>query len=338
VMHDGRLEQRASHLERTAENRMMLFSGRGYPELADSIAERLDVDLGEVEITKFSNGEMYARYEESVRGADVFIIQSLGEPVNDNLMELLVMIDAAKRASAASIVAVIPWYAYSRQDRKSKPREPVTARLVANMIQVAGAARVMTMDLHVGQIEGFFTFPVDHLTAMHTFVDHFVGRGFRDAEDAVVVAPDTGEVKVARRLAGHLGLPLAIVNKIRRQPGQSEVTHVIGELEGRRAIMIDDIIDTGGTTVRAAESLLEEGATEVYAAATHAVFSGPAYERIEESPIKEVVVTDTLPLKRDEPQSKIHVLTIAPILANTIRNVFSDDSVSEVFMGENQLF
>jgi ribose-phosphate pyrophosphokinase len=337
-MHDGRLEQRASHLERTAENRMMLFSGRGYPALADSIAERLDVDLGEVEITKFSNGEMYARYEESVRGADVFIIQSLGEPVNDNLMELLVMIDAAKRASAASIVAVIPWYAYSRQDRKSKPREPVTARLVANMIQVAGAVRVMTMDLHVGQIEGFFTFPVDHLTAMHTFVDHFVGRGFRDAEDAVVVAPDTGEVKVARRLAGHLGLPLAIVNKIRRQPGQSEVTHVIGELEGRRAIMIDDIIDTGGTTVRAAESLLEEGATEVYAAATHAVFSGPAYERIEESPIKEVVVTDTLPLKRDEPQSKIHVLTIAPILANTIRNVFSDDSVSEVFMGENQLF
>ena len=338
MMHDGRLEQRASHLERTAENRMMLFSGRGYPALADSIAERLDVDLGEVEITKFSNGEMYARYEESVRGADVFIIQSLGEPVNDNLMELLVMIDAAKRASAASIVAVIPWYAYSRQDRKSKPREPVTARLVANMIQVAGAVRVMTMDLHVGQIEGFFTFPVDHLTAMHTFVDHFVGRGFRDAEDAVVVAPDTGEVKVARRLAGHLGLPLAIVNKIRRQPGQSEVTHVIGELEGRRAIMIDDIIDTGGTTVRAAESLLEEGATEVYAAATHAVFSGPAYERIEESPIKEVVVTDTLPLKRDEPQSKIHVLTIAPILANTIRNVFSDDSVSEVFMGENQLF
>jgi ribose-phosphate pyrophosphokinase len=338
MMQDGRLRQKDSHLERTAENRMILFSGRGYPELADSIAERLDLNLGEVEITKFSNGEMYARYEESVRGADVFIIQSLGEPVNDNLMELLVMIDAAKRASAASIVAVIPWYAYSRQDRKSKPREPVTARLVANMIQVAGAARVMTMDLHVGQIEGFFSFPVDHLTAMHTFVDHFVGRGFRDAEDAVVVAPDTGEVKVARRLAGHLGLPLAIVNKIRRHPGQSEVTHVIGDLEGRRAIMIDDIIDTGGTTVRAAESLLEEGATEVYAAATHAVFSGPAYERIEESPIKEVVVTDTLPLKRDEPQSKIHVLTIAPILANTIRNVFSDDSVSEVFMGENQLF
>jgi ribose-phosphate pyrophosphokinase len=337
-MHDGQLEQRNSHLERTSENRLLLVSGRGYPELAECIAERLDVDLSEVVLTRFSNGEMYARYGQSVRGADVFIVQSLGEPVNDNLMELLVMIDAAKRASAASIVAVIPWYAYSRQDRKSKPREPVTARLVANMIQVAGADRVMTMDLHVGQIEGFFSFPVDHLTAMHTFVDHFVGQGFRDAEDAVVVAPDTGEVTVAQQLANHLGLPLAIVNKIRRHAGHSEVTHVIGDLEDRRAIMIDDIIDTGGTTVRAAERLLEEGATEVYAAATHPVFSGPAYEQIAESSIKEVVVTDTLPLKRGEPRAKIRVLTIAPILANTIRNVFSDDSVSEVFMGENQLF
>jgi ribose-phosphate pyrophosphokinase len=325
-------------LERTAENRLLLFSGSGFPELAESIAARLDLDLGEVELTKFSNGEMYARYEQSIRGADVFIVQSLGEPVNDNLMELLVMIDAANRASAESIVAVIPWYAYSRQDRKSKPREPLTARLVANMIQVAGADRVMAMDLHVGQIEGFFSFPVDHLTAMHTFVDYFTSQGFREAEDAVVVAPDTGEVRVAKRLADHLGLPWAIVNKIRRQPGQSEVTHVIGDLEGRRAIMIDDIIDTGGTTVGAAESILEEGAIEVHAAATHAVFSGPAYERLEESPIKEIVITDTLPLKRDEPRNKIRVLTIAPILANTIRNVFSDESVSGVFMGENQLF
>jgi ribose-phosphate pyrophosphokinase len=326
------------YLERIEENRLLLFSGSGYPELAEQIADRLDVSLGEVELTQFSNGEMYARYEQSIRGADVFIVQSLGEPVNDNLMELLVMIDAARRASAERIVAVIPWYAYSRQDRKSKPREPITARLLANMIQVAGADRVMAMDLHVGQIEGFFSFPVDHLTAMHTFVDYFVGQGFRDAEDAVVVAPDTGEVKVAKRLADHLGLPWAIVNKLRRRAGQSEVTHVIGDLEGRRAIMIDDIIDTGGTTVGAAESLLEEGATEVYAAATHPVFSGPAYERIEESPIKEVVVTNTLPLKRDEPRDKIRVLTIAPLLADTIRNVFSDASVSEVFMGENQLF
>ena len=329
---------RNGHLERTAENKLLLFSGSGYPKLAESIAERLDVDLGEVEITKFPGGEMYARYGQSIRGADVFIVQSLGEPVNDNLMELLIMVDAATRASAGSIVAVIPWYAYSRQDRKTKPREPITARLVANMIVTAGANRVMTMDLHVGQIEGFFSFPVDHLTAMHTFVDYFTGQGFKDAEDAVVVAPDTGEVKVAKRLADHLGLPWAIVNKLRRQTGQSEVTHVIGDVEGRQAILIDDIISTGGTTVGAAESILDCGATEVYAAATHPVFAGPAYERLEESPIKEVIVTDTLPLKKDKPRDKIRVLTIAPLLANTIRNVFSDESVSEVFMGENQLF
>ncbi len=327
-----------SHLELTAEKRLLLFSGSGYPELAEKIAERLDVSLGEVQLTQFSGGEMYARYEQSIRGSDVFIVQSLGEPVNENLMELLIMVDAARRASAERTVVVIPWFAYSRQDRKTKPREPITARLVANMIQVAGANRVMTMDLHVGQIEGFFSFPVDHLTAMHTFVDYFVEQGFRDADDAVVVAPDTGEAKVAKRLADHLGLPWAIVNKLRRQVQQSEVTHIIGDVEGKRAIMIDDIVDTAGTLVRAAEKLLEYGATEIYAAATHPVLSGPAYERLENSPIKELVVTDTLPLKRGEPHDKIHVLTIAPILANTIRNVFAEESVSEVFMGENQLF
>src|SRR5215211_748327 len=326
------------YLTQTTEKRLMIVSGQGYPELSERIAERLDMELSRVELMEFPNGELYARYLESVRGADMFIVQSLCDPVNENLMQLLIMIDAAKRASAKRIVAVIPWYAYSRQDRKTKPREPITARLIANMIQIAGADRVMTMDLHVGQIEGFFSFPVDHLTAMHTFVDHFTDQGFRDAEDAVVVAPDTGEVKVAKRLADHLRLPWAIVNKIRRQPGQSEVTHVIGDLEGRRAIMIDDIIDTGGTTVGAAESILDCGATEVYAAATHPVFSGPAYERLAESPIKEVVVTDTLPLKSGKPRNKINVLTIAPLLANTIRNVFFEDSVSEVFMGENQLF
>lgn len=326
------------HIAHNAEKRLMLFSGQGYPELSERIAERLDLELGEVELTRFANGEMHARYLESVRGSDVFIIQSLCQPVNRNLMELLIMIDAAKRASAESVVAVIPWYAYSRQDRKTKPREPITARLVANMIQTAGADRVMTMDLHVGQIEGFFNFPVDHLTAMHTFVDYFVEQGFRDAPDAVVVAPDTGEVKVAKRLADHLGLPWAIVNKMRRGPGESEVTHVIGEVSGKRAILIDDIIDGGGTTVGAAERLVEEGVTEVYAAATHAVFSGEAYRRIDDSPLEEVVVTDTLPLKDDEPRSKIRTLGIAPILASTVKNVFTDDSVSEVFMGENQLF
>ncbi len=330
-MHNGYLMQ-------TTQKRLMLFSGEGYPRLAERIADRLDLDLGNVDLQRFPSGEMYARYLDSVRGADVFIIQSLGAPVNRNFMQLLVMIDAAQRASAKRITAVLPYFAYSRQDRKTKPREPITARLMANMIQVAGAERVMTMDLHQGQVEGFFSFPVDHLTAMHTFVDYFVEAGFRDAEDAVVVAPDTGEAKVANRLADHLGLPWAILNKRRSGPGQSEVTHVIGEVEGKRAIMIDDLIDTAGTLCNAAEILVQKGATEVYAAGTHGIFSGPAYRRIEDSSIKEVVVTDTLPLKENEPQSKIRALTIAPILASTIRNVFTDESVSEVFMGENQLF
>ena len=326
------------YLTQTTEKRLMIVSGQGFPELAERIADRLDLDLSGVELVKFPGGELYARYLESVRGADIFIVQALCEPVNENLMQLLIMIDAAKRASAKRIVAVIPWYAYSRQDRKTKPREPITARLIANMIQAAGAERVMTMDLHTGQIEGYFTFPVDHLTAMHTFVDYFVEQGFKDADDAVVVAPDTGEVKVAKQLAGHLRLPWAIVNKMRDRPDRSEVTHVIGDVAGKRVVMIDDIIATGGTLVNAAVRLVEDGATEVRAAATHGEFSGNAYEKIEDSLIKEVVVTDTLPLKRDRPRSKIKTLTIAPILASTIKNVFTDESVSEVFMGENQLF
>jgi len=326
------------HLTQTTEKRLMIVSGEGFPELAEKIADRLDLDLSGVELVKFPGGELYARYLESVRGADMFIVQSLCEPVNENLMQMLIMIDAAKRASAKRIVAVIPWYAYSRQDRKTKPREPITARLIANMIQAAGAERVMTMDLHTGQIEGYFTFPVDHLTAMHTFVDYFVEQGFKDADDAVVVAPDTGEVKVAKQLAGHLRLPWAIVNKMRDRPDRSEVTHVIGDVSGKRVLMIDDIIATGGTLVNAAERLVEDGATEVRAAATHGEFSGNAYEKIEDSLIKEVVVTDTLPLKSGRPRSKIKTLTIAPILASTIKNVFTDESVSEVFMGENQLF
>jgi ribose-phosphate pyrophosphokinase len=314
------------YLTQTTEKRLMIVSGQGYPELSERIAERLDMELSRVELREFPNGELYARYLESVRGADMFIVQSLCDPVNENLMQLLIMIDAAKRASAKRIVAVIPWYAYSRQDRKTKPREPITARLIANMIQAAGAERVMTMDLHSGQIEGYFSFPVDHLTAMHTFVDYFVDQGFLDAEDAVVVAPDTGEVKVAKQLAGHLRLPWAIVNKMRDKPGHSEVTHVIGNVEGKRVVMID------------ANRLVEQGAVEVSAAATHGEFSGDAYRKIEDSPLKEVIVTNTLPLKEDEPRSKIQTLNIAPILASTIKNVFTDESVSEVFMGENQLF
>src|SRR4051795_8583319 len=212
-------EQRPGHwIERGPWKRLMVFSGRSHPDLAQKISEHLGVEPGEVTLETFANDETYCRYDESIRGADVFIVQTGCPPVDKNLMELLLMIQAAKLASAKRIVAVIPWFAYSRQDRKTKPREPITARLVASMIRVAGANRVMTMDLHVGQIEGFFSFPVDHLTAMHTFVDYFTNQGFRNAEDAVVVAPDTGEAKVAKRLADHLGLPWAIVNKMRRQP------------------------------------------------------------------------------------------------------------------------
>ncbi len=325
-------------MELAAKKRLSLYTGTSHPELAAEVATHLGIELGEANLRRFANGEVHCRFDESVRGSDVFIIQSHVEPINASIMEMLIMIDAAKRASAKRITAVIPWYAYSRQDRKTKPREPISARLVANMIQAAGAERVMTMDLHVGQIEGFFAFPVDHLTAMHTFVDYCVDAGFRDAEDAVVVAPDTGEAKVAKRLADHLGLPWAILSKTRHGRGESEVTHVIGEVEGRRAIMIDDVIATGGTLVNAAERLMDEGATEIYAAATHGEFSGEAYQKIEDSPIREVAVTNTLPLKEGEPQSKIHTLNIAPILASTIKNVFTDESVSGVFMGENQLF
>src|SRR4028118_93423 len=272
----------SAHLTQTAEKRLMIVSGEGFPELAEKIADRLDLDLSGVELVKFPGGELYARYLESVRGADMFIVQSLCEPVNENLMQMLIMIDAAKRASAKRIVAVIPWYAYSRQDRKTKPREPITARLIANMIQAAGAERVMTMDLHTGQIEGYFTFPVDHLTAMHTFVDYFVDQNFKDAEDAVVVAPDTGEVKVAKQLAGHLGLPWAIVNKMRDRPDRSEVTHVIGEVEGKRVLMIDDVIATGGTLANAAARLVDEGATAGRAAAAPGRSRGKAHAPLRE--------------------------------------------------------
>src|SRR3712207_5726760 len=243
-MHNGYMTQ-------TTEKRLMIVSGQGFPELAEKIADRLDLDLSGVELVKFPGGELYARYLESVRGADIFIIQSLCEPVNENLMQLLIMIDAAKRASAKRIVAVIPWYAYSRQDRKTKPREPITARLIANMIQAAGAERVMTMDLHTGQIEGYFTFPADHLTAMHTFVDYFVDQGFKQADDAVVVASDTGEVKVAKQLAGRLWLPWGVVDRRRGRPDRSKVTHVIGDVAGKRVVMIADIIATVGTLVTA---------------------------------------------------------------------------------------
>jgi ribose-phosphate pyrophosphokinase len=327
-------DQRTS-MRRHAERSLMLFSGRGNPELSDRIAEKLGIDLGPVHLKTFANGEIYCKYEESIRGADVFIVQPTSRPVNDNLMELFIMVQAAKLASAYRVVAVIPWFGYSRQDKKSQPREPITGRLVADLLEAAGVDRVLTMDLHTGQLQGFFRVPVDHMTAVPMLSDYFKYKGF---EDIVVVSPDAGGVKTAKRTADRLNASLAVLTKLRPQHNESRVMHLIGEVEGKTAIIVDDIIDTAGTLCHGVDLLLERGAKEVYAAATHAVLSDPALERIAESPLRELVVTDTIPLRAGADREKIVVLSTAGILADTIHNVFADESVSALFQGENQLF
>jgi len=314
---------------------LMLFSGRGNPELGEKIAEHLGLPLGKVLIQTFADGEIYCKYEDSVRGADVFIVQPTCRPVNENLVELLIMIQAARLASARRITAVMPWYGYSRQDKKSQPREPITAKLVADLLVVAGVNRVLTMDLHAGQLQGFFNVPCDHMTAVPMLADYF---RFKGLDDVVVVAPDAGGVKTAKLCADRLGASLAILSKLRPAHNVSQTLGVIGEVKGRSAIMVDDIIDTAGTLCHGAETLIENGAKEVYAAATHPVLSDPAYERIAASPIKELVVTDTIPLRPDKDTRKITVLSTAQILADTIRNVYLQESVSALFQGENQLF
>jgi ribose-phosphate pyrophosphokinase len=324
-----------SSMRRHPERSLMLFSGRGNPDLSERIAEKLGIALGRVSLRTFADGEIYCKYEESIRGADVFIVQPTTRPVNENLMELLIMVQAAKLASAYRVVAVVPWYGYSRQDKKSQPREPITARLVADLLEAAGVDRVLTMDLHTGQLQGFFKVPVDHMTAVPMLSDYFKYKGL---EDIVVVSPDAGGVKTAKRSADRLNASLAVLTKLRPQHNESRVMHVIGEVEGKTAIVVDDIIDTAGTLCHGVDALLEKGAREVYAAASHAVLSGPAYERIAESPLKELVVTDTIPLRPGGPREKITVLSTAGILADTIHNVFADESVSALFHGENQLF
>ena len=319
----------------TPHRSLMVFSGRANPELGARIVEKLGVELGKVDITTFADGEIYVKYRESIRGADVFIVQPTCRPVNQNLMELLIMIQAAKLASAHRVTAVMPWMGYSRQDKKSCPREPITARLVADIMQAAGADRVLTMDLHAGQLQGFFDVPVDHMTAQPMIGDYFKDKGF---EDCVVVSPDAGGLKTAKRLADHLECPLAVLTKLRPEHNVSRVMFVIGEVEGKTAIIIDDIIDTAGTLVNGVEALLGKGAKEVYAACTHPVLSDPAQERIAASPLKEMVVTDTIPIEPGAASDKIVVLSTAGILADTIRSVFTDESVSELFKGENQLF
>jgi ribose-phosphate pyrophosphokinase len=323
------------------QKRLMVTCGRASRELGAKIADRLGLELTDAGLKTFPDGEMYCRYAESIRGADLFIVQSIcgsdrdGMTVNDSLMELLVMVHAAKHASAHRIIAVTPWYGYSRQDKKSAPREPISARLVAELLEVAGIDRLVTMDLHAGQVQGFFSKTVDHMTAMPILTQYVQDR--LAGEDLVIVAPDAGRVKLVRNFARKVGAPYALMEKERPAQGVAEIGRVIGDVKGKAAVIVDDIIATGGTLNAAAQTVLDEGATKVFAVATHGLFSGRAYEALSEGPLSGIVVTDTIPL-RDGAPDLIRQLTCADILEDSIRRIFTDDSVSEIFAGENQLF
>jgi ribose-phosphate pyrophosphokinase len=324
-------------LERGPQKRLMVFAGRSHPDLATRIADHLEVELGDIELTSFANGETYCRYLESIRGADVFLVQTGCNPVDPNLMELLLMIQAAKLASAKRITAVIPWFPYSRQDRKAKPREPISGRLVADMLQLAGADRVLTMDLHAGQIQGFFTIPVDHMTALPLFARHFRDLG-KHGDDVVSVAPDAGRATVAVRFAQMIEGDFAIMNKTRPAHDVAAVTEITGRVRGKIALVGDDMITTGGTLLAGARALQEHGATEVWVFATHGIFAGTALEKFAEADLAGIVVTDTVPIDPLSRPDNLTVLSVGELLADTIMNVFSDDSVSAIFGGENQLF
>jgi ribose-phosphate pyrophosphokinase len=335
--------QAVSSIPQDYTKRLMVFGGRASMELAARIAGRLDLDVGDVDLRTFADGEVYCRYNESIRGADVFLVQSTAANAaqamtpNDALMELLTMVDAAQGASAHRIIAVMPWYGYARQDKKSQPREPITARVVAKCLEAVGVDRVLTMDLHSGQVQGFFEVPVDHMTAMPMLSQYFLDQQFD--EEIVIVSPDAGRVKVARNFARKLGVHWAVMEKERPAQQVAEIGYVVGDVRGKTAVLVDDMIDTAGTLCAAARTVLDEGAARVIACATHGVFSGPAYERLpyEESGIERIVVTDTLPLRPGQPDN-ITVLSTAQTLADSIRRIFADDSVSEIFAGENQLF
>jgi ribose-phosphate pyrophosphokinase len=325
-------------VDKVTTKRMALYSGRTHLALAHEVAQHLGIELGDPNLVEFANGEVRPRFGESVRGCDVFIMQSHfgcdGLSINDSIMEQLIMIDAAQRASAKRITAVCPFYGYARQDRKAEGREPITARLVADLFKAAGAKRMVSIDLHSGQIQGFFDGPVDHLTAMPV-IEQYIRE---NAKDPVIVSPDAGRIKVAERMQQHLGADLAFVYK-RRPKGTTNTAQaldVIGDVEGRLCILTDDMIDTGGTIVSAAHLLLDKGATEVWAMASHGVLSGPAIERLEKSRIDRVILTNTLPLAPEKRIGKIQVLSVAPIIADALSAVFDDTSVSEIFGGENQ--
>lgn len=315
-----------------AEN-LVLTSGRAHPHLAQEIAQYLGTRLAETEVTEFSDGEIFVRVNENVRGADVFVIQPTCEPVNRNLLELLIMIDALKRASACRITAVMPYYGYGRQDRKVQPRVPITAKLVADLITAAGAHRVLTVDLHAGQIQGFFNIPVDHLFAAPVLMEYFQQRQREGTwRDLVVVAPDAGGVERARAFAKRLGASLAIMDKRRTGANEAKIMHVIGEVADRDAMLLDDMIDTAGTITHAAEALRQEGARRIVASCTHPVLSGPAIQRLAESAIEEVVVTNTIPLPATRRLGKITVLSVATLLGEAIRRIHTETSVSSLFV------
>jgi ribose-phosphate pyrophosphokinase len=329
-----------SDLRGGMDKRLMLVSGRANPALAGKIADNLGVNLAGVTLKTFSNGEVYCRYEESVRGADVFIVQPIcgnpetGMTANDTLMELLEMVDAAVGGSAHRVIAVCPWYGYSRQDKKSAPREPISARLVARMLEAAGIDRILAMDLHAGQIQGFFQKPMDHMTAMFILTQYFMDLGL---QDLVVVAPDAGRVKLNKLFATKMGADLAILNKERPAQQVAEINYVIGDVKGKTALLVDDIIDTAGTLKAAADAVMDAGASRVYAAATHGVFSGNVWANLTAAGFEQIVVTDTIPLRPGAPEN-VKTLSVADLLTASIRQIFTDGSVSDVFGGENQLF
>ncbi|MCG7410779.1 ribose-phosphate diphosphokinase [Paenibacillus sp. ACRRX] len=310
------------------DSKLKIFTCNSNPKLAQQIADYIGIPLGESSTKSFSDGEIQINLSESVRGCDVYVVQSTCDPVNDNLMELLVMVDALKRASAKSINVVIPYYGYARQDRKARSRDPITAKLVANLIETAGAHRVITMDLHATQIQGFFDIPVDHMLGVPILAQYFRSKKM---EDVVVVSPDHGGVVRARKLADFLNAPLAIIDKRRPEPNVSEVMNIIGDIKGKTAIIIDDIIDTAGTIVLGANALVEAGVKEVYACCTHPVLSGPAMQRLEDSPFKEVIVTDTIPVKHPNPSSKLRTLSVAPLMGEAIIRVHEELSISKLF-------
>ncbi len=309
-------------------DQMMVFAGNSNPGLVKEICAHLEIPLGNAMVGRFSEGEIKLKINEDIRGKDVFIIQSVCPPVNDNLMELLIFIDAACRASAQRITAVIPYYGYARQDRKDQPRVPITAKLVANLLTAAGSDRILTIDLHAGQIQGFFDIPLDHLFAVNVFADYFEKNPI---EDLVVVSPDVGGIKMARAYAKKLDASLAVVDKRRRSDQETEVMFIMGEVKGKNALLVDDVAATASSLTEAAEALKKNGARDIYAAVTHPILSGPAIERIEKSKIKKFIVSDTIPVSRDKMIPRLELLTTGPLLAEAIKRIHREESISVLF-------